>query len=192
MPAPVEVGWGLRIAVGRPHETVRHLLIDAPAEAARALVASIDEPAVCVKGFLPVEEMEPWFPAAAWRPLEPCFLMAVDLRPSAARTPEGYTVTTSTTDGVVTVRVLGPDGSPAAAGQAGLTATVCVPDQISTEPAHQRRGLGTVVMAALTDAALAAGVGLGALGATVQGRALYETLGWKVLAPLNGYVSGPR
>ena len=61
-------------------------------------------------------------------------------------------------------------------------------DQVSTEPAHQRRGLGTVVMRALANAALEAGSSTGILGATNQGRALYETLGWKVHAPLAGFV----
>ncbi|MFI5530894.1 GNAT family N-acetyltransferase [Kitasatospora sp. NPDC051853] len=190
--APVDVPWGMRIDVGGPRETVRHVLLGADATTARTLIASVAQPAVCIKGFLPAEVMDPWFPAADWQPVDPCFLMAVDLRPSRTRVPDGYTVTTATTGGVTTVRVLADDGSPAASGQAGLTTAVCVPDRISTEPAHQRRGLGTVVMAALTDAALAHGVSSGVLGATVQGRALYETLGWRALAPLTGYVSRGR
>ncbi|MFD8024881.1 hypothetical protein ACFV6G_31270 [Streptomyces lavendulae] len=35
------------------------------------------------------------------------------------------------------------------------------------------------------------GASTGVLGATVQGRALYGALGWKVLSPLNGYVYAP-
>ncbi|MGW2401251.1 GNAT family N-acetyltransferase [Kitasatospora sp. NPDC001664] len=189
---PATVPWGLRIEVGKPRETVRHVLLDTEARTTRALTASVTEPAVCVKGFLPATELDPYFPAAGWLPLDPCFLMATELRPLRVRVPEGYTVTTSTADGVATVRVLGADGGPAASGQAGLTGTVCVPDQISTEPAHRRRGLGTMVIAALTDAALAHGVSTGVLGATVEGRALYEALGWRTLAPLTGYVSRPR
>ncbi|MFG2335233.1 hypothetical protein [Streptomyces yangpuensis] len=43
-------------------------------------------------------------------------------------------------------------------------------------------------MGALTDAAVENGAATGTPGATVQGRALHETLGWKVLAPLTGNV----
>ncbi|MFH8258844.1 GNAT family N-acetyltransferase [Streptomyces roseolus] len=189
-PRPVDVPWGLRIDVGQPAQTVRHVLFDADAATARALIGSITEPTTCVKAFLTLDAMRPWFPPA-WEPVAPCFLMAVDLRPAPVRTPDGYTAAVETADGVVSVRVLGADGRLAASGFAGLTDTACVYDRIVTEPAHRRRGLGTVVMGLLTDAALAAGVTGGVLGATVQGRALYEKLGWKALAPLNGFVHRP-
>ncbi|MFC9734590.1 GNAT family N-acetyltransferase [Streptomyces roseolus] len=188
---PVDVPWGLRIDVGWPARTVRHVLFDADAATARALIGSITEPAVCVKAFLTLDAMRPWFPPT-WEPVDPCFLMAVDLRPAPVRMPDGYTAAVETADGVVSVRVLGDAGGElAASGLAGLTDTACVYDRIVTEPAHRRRGLGTVVMGLLTDAALAAGVTEGVLGATVPGRALYETLGWKALAPLNGFVHRP-
>ncbi|MFD8636325.1 GNAT family N-acetyltransferase [Streptomyces sp. NPDC059533] len=191
MPAPVDVPWGLRVETGRPTETVRHVLLDADAGTARALIGTITEPTTCVKAFLPAAEMDPWF-SSAWEPVDPCFLMAVDLRPSRVRAPEGYEVTVETVGGVTHVRVLsGADGELAACGRTGLAGSACVFDQIVTEPAHQRRGLGTVVMAALTGAAVGSGASVGILGATVQGRALYETLGWKVLSPLNGFVYAP-
>ncbi len=172
---------------------MRHVLLGDGTDAvtARALVDSITEPTTVVKAFLPQDAMAPWFPPP-WEPVDPCFLMAVDLRPSDVRMPEGYTATVETAEGVVSVRVLGADGELAASGLAGLTDTACVYDQIVTEPSHRRRGLGTVVMGTLTDAALAHGVPQGLLGATVPGRALYETLGWKVLAPLNGFAYRPR
>ncbi|MGB8942567.1 MAG: hypothetical protein WCD21_20360 [Streptomyces sp.] len=44
---------------------------------------------------------------------------------------------------------------------------------------------------ALTDAAIESGADTGLLGATVAGRALYETLDWKVLAPLTGFLHKP-
>ncbi|MFF9499772.1 GNAT family N-acetyltransferase [Streptomyces sp. NPDC014656] len=188
--APEDVPWGLRIEVGRPSRTVRHVLLGADADTARTLVGTVTEPATCVKAFLPPADMEPWFPAG-WEPTEPCFLMAVDLRPARVRTPDGYTAAVETADGVARVRVVAAGGELAARGQAGLTDTACVFDQIITEPAHRRRGLGTAVMAALTRAALERGVSEGVLGATVQGRALYEAIGWKALAPLSGFTYRP-
>ncbi|WP_424215937.1 GNAT family N-acetyltransferase (plasmid) [Streptomyces sp. BI20] len=188
---PVEVPWGLRIDLAGPERAVRHVLFDPEPEAARALIDTLTDPGTCVKAFLSPEAMEPWFPAVDWEPAEPCFLMATALRPIPVRAPDGYRTEVERAGGLVRVRVVGPGGDPAAYGQAGLTDTACVFDQIVTEPAHRRRGLGTVVMGALTGAAVDAGVTEGVLGATVQGRALYETLGWRGLAPLSGFTRRP-
>ncbi|WP_371525862.1 GNAT family N-acetyltransferase [Streptomyces sp. NBC_01283] len=189
-PKPVDEPWGLSIQVGLPTQTVRHVLLDADTGTARELIGSVTEPATCIKAFLEPDVMEPWFPPE-WEPTDPGFLMAVDLRPSPVRAPDGYTATTETADGVVTVRVLAADGELAARGQIGLTDAACVFDQIVTEEAHQRLGLGTLVMGALTDAAIESGAATGLLGATVAGRALYETLDWKALAPLTGFLHKP-
>ncbi|MCZ4125464.1 hypothetical protein [Streptomyces sp. H39-S7] len=64
------------------------------------------------------------------------------------------TAAVETADGVTHVRILCADGELAACGQAGLTDSACVFDQIVTEPAHQRLGPGTVVMDTLTNAAI--------------------------------------
>ncbi|MFF9911957.1 GNAT family N-acetyltransferase [Streptomyces sp. NPDC013457] len=195
-PKPVDVPWGLRIEVGQPTQAVRHVLLgtdpdtDTDAGTARRLIGSVTEPTTCVKAFLPPHAMEPWF-SSAWEPTDPCYLMAIDLRPSRVQGPEGYTAAVETASGVTYVRILSADGELAACGQTGLTGTACVFDQIVTEPAHQRRGLGTMVMDTLTNAAVENGVSTGILGATVQGRALYEALGWKVLSPLSGFVYRP-
>ncbi|MGW6981972.1 GNAT family N-acetyltransferase [Streptomyces sp. NPDC054932] len=189
-PQPVDVPWGLSIQVGLPTQTVRHVLLDADVETARGLVGTITEPATWIKGFLEPDVMAPWFPPE-WEPTDPGFLMAVDLRPSAVRAPDGYSVTTETAGDLISVRVLAADGELAARGQIGLSGGACVFDQIVTEEAHRRLGLGTVVMGALTHAAVGSGAATGVLGATVQGRALYETLDWKVLAPLTGFIHKP-
>ncbi|TDU05472.1 acetyltransferase (GNAT) family protein [Streptomyces sp. 846.5] len=189
-PRPVDAPWGLSIAVGLPAQAVRHVLLDADVETIRALVDATTEPATWIKAFLEPEVMRPWF-SSEWKPDSPGFLMSVELRPSAARTPDGYSATVETTDGVTYVRILASDGGLAARGQIGLTAASCVFDQIVTEEAHQRLGLGTAVMGTLTNAAVENGVTTGILGASTQGRALYETLGWKVLAPLTGFIHRP-
>lgn len=190
VPKPVDVPWGLRIEVGQPTQKVRHVLLDTDAVIVRRLIGTITEPTTCIKAFLPPGDMEPWF-SSEWEPTDPGFLMAVDLRPSQVHVPDGYTATVETADGVTSVRVLTADGELAADGQIGLTDTACVFDKIVTQEAHQRRGLGTVMMGTLTNAAIDHGVSAGILGATVQGRALYEALGWKVLSPVTGFVYKP-
>lgn len=189
-PKPVDTPWGLSIQVGLPAQAVRHVLLDADVETARGLVGAITEPATWIKAFLEPDVMKPWF-SPAWEPTDPGLLMAVDLRPSVVRAPDGYTAAVETADDVMRVRMLAVDGKLVARGQIGLTADACVFDQIVTEEAHQRLGLGTVVMGTLTNAAIENGAATGILGATVQGRALYETLDWKVLAPLTGFIYKP-
>ncbi|MEU3460470.1 GNAT family N-acetyltransferase [Streptomyces sp. NPDC006733] len=190
VPKPVDAPWGLSIQVGLPTQPVRHVLLNPDVESVRGLVGTVTQPGTCIKAFLEPDFMEPWLPPA-WEPIGPGFLMAVDLRPSAVLTPDGYAATTETTGQVIRVRILAADGELAARGQIGLTGAACVFDQIITEVAHQRRGLGTMVMRALTNAAVEHGATTGTLGATLSGRALYEALDWKVLAPLAGYTYQP-
>jgi predicted GNAT family acetyltransferase len=79
-------------------------------------------------------------------------------------------------------------GELAADGWTAVAGKVAVVDRVATDEAHRRRGLGTVVMRALADAALGQGAELGMLGATVEGQALYERLGWTAHANLTGLV----
>jgi predicted GNAT family acetyltransferase len=67
-----------------------------------------------------------------------------------------------------------------------LVGEVSVVDMVETGTAHQRRGLGSVGMRTLADLALDRGAVTGILGASDEGRALYESLGWKRHAPLTG------
>lgn len=80
-------------------------------------------------------------------------------------------------------RVMHARGELAASGRVAVHAGSAVFDQIVTEAAHRRLGLGTVVMLNLDAVAVKAGVTNRLLVATEAGRALYERLGWAVLAP---------
>ncbi|MET7620813.1 GNAT family N-acetyltransferase [Streptomyces sp. NPDC005408] len=64
-------------------------------------------------------------------------------------------------------------------------------DQVETDPSHQRRGLGRLVMRTLETAAAESGSTTGVLSATTQGLALYGSLGWQFQGPLTGIVRGP-
>ncbi|WP_311623662.1 GNAT family N-acetyltransferase [Streptomyces mooreae] len=119
-------------------------------------------------------------------------LMAVDLQVTDPVVPKGYTAAVETDDGVVRVRVRDAAGDTAAGGQMALLGRATVVDLVTTEEGHRRRGLGNFVMRTLADHAVAEGAELGILGATDDGRALYETLGWKVHAPLAACIYRPR
>ena len=186
--APLEEPWGLRVEVGLPNHMVRHVLPAADETTVRSLAATISTPGTWIKAFVPPQSLGDWLDAD-WTPSERTFLMSTQLRPAPVGTRAGYTLGSETRDGVTRLRVTAADGSLAARGQVATVGTTAVVDQIVTEPAHQRRGLGTLVMDGLANTALSQGATVGVLGASVQGRALYESLGWTVRAPLAGYVS---
>jgi GNAT superfamily N-acetyltransferase len=162
-------------------------MLESKAPIVRDLVSRVCTPAVWIKVFEEPEVVEPWL-SSEWTRDDPGWLMAVDFVTELVAQPEGYVVEAEHAEGVIRVKIRAADGSVAAKGQAGLHGVTAVVDQVSTEPAHQRRGLGSVVMRTLANEALESGADRGILGATVQGRALYETLGWKTHAPLTGYI----
>lgn len=179
--------WGLRIEVGAPGHAVRHVLLDADDTAIRALAQSVTVPTTSIKGFAEPGNLAPLL-TPDWTQDPPTFLMAASLRSVAIRIARDYTITAEHARGVTCARVLAGDGSVAARGQVAVTGETCVFDMIETEPEYQRRGLGGAVMATLASTAMDLGATTGILGATVQGRALYEALGWQVAEPLSGFV----
>ncbi|WP_194895716.1 GNAT family N-acetyltransferase [Catenulispora pinisilvae] len=185
--APVATRWGLRIEVGAENQLRRHVLLDPREQGVRELVASIAEPLTWIKTHVEPAELGPWLPAG-WAEGDPGWLMAIDVAPAEVTVPDKYRLTSESKDGVTYVRILTSDGDLAARGQYGYVGDYGTVDKISTEPAHRRRGLGSVVMDALANAAYGLGASTSVLGATVEGRALYESLGWKVHAPLAGFI----
>jgi len=184
----VEEPWGLRVDVGLPNHLARHVLPAADEASVRAMAATVTTPGVWLKAFTAPEVIASWL-SSDWTPGETTFLMATELRACATtRTPGGYALTGETRNGVTRLRVLAADGTLAARGQVATVGRTAVVDQIVTEPAHQRRGLGSLVMRSLADDAIQRGAATGVLGASIEGRALYESLGWSVRAPLAGFV----
>ena len=186
-PAPVETEWGLRIDVGVPNQLLRHVLLEPEEAGVRNLAATVGEPLTWIKSHVEPALLAAWLPDG-WTEDVPGWIMAVDVLPGHVAVPDGYAVSTSTENGVTRVRILAADGSEAARGQIGHAGDHGTVDQIATDPAHQRRGLGRVVMSALANSAFDAGESISVLGATIEGRALYESIGWKVHAPLVGFV----
>ncbi|MET8468909.1 GNAT family N-acetyltransferase [Streptomyces sp. NPDC006422] len=180
-PPPVEQPWGYYIEVAdNPAEVGRYVLPVADEASVRGAAAAVTVPRTWMKMPAEPEDVEPWLPegwVVAWE--ETGHLMAVDLTATTPRTPAGYAMDVEYVDGVVHVRVLDEAGGQAAQGQAAIIGDAAVVDRVVTAEAHRRRGLGSFVMRALADQALARGAETGVLGATDAGRALYETLGWK-------------
>ncbi|MEV0223336.1 GNAT family N-acetyltransferase [Streptomyces sp. NPDC050704] len=182
---PVEEPWGFTVDVGLPKQVTRHVLPHADEALIRKLTETVTAPGTWLKVFTAPETIAPWL-APGWSFGDPGFLMSTTLRPSATDLPIGYRLRTWSRGDVTRALVLGEDGTFAAHGQVGGPAGAgsVVFDQIETAPAHRRRGLARVVMHTLAAAAVAAGGRTGVLGATVEGRGLYESLGWTTLAPV--------
>jgi ribosomal protein S18 acetylase RimI-like enzyme len=102
-------------------------------------------------------------------------------QPSAAP-PGGYTTKTSVDGPLLSVTVY--SGELAARGLMAVVDGDAVMHDIHTDPAHRRRGLGSVVMATLSAQAVERGATTGLLNATPDGAFLYASLGWMPQATL--------
>ncbi|WP_416969656.1 GNAT family N-acetyltransferase [Streptomyces sp. 4F14] len=184
--------WGFTIDVGLSTHVMRHVLTTADETTVRKITENTSAPGVWLKAFVEPEVLAPWL-APGWSLAGgPGFLMSAALRASRTGVPAGYRLRTWSRAGVVHALVRTADGAFAARGQIAVTGSTAVVDQVETAPEHQRRGLGRLVMGSLATAAVQQGAAVGVLGATPEGRALYETAGWRVMAPLTGAVREPN
>ncbi|MDN2713677.1 GNAT family N-acetyltransferase [Janthinobacterium sp. SUN120] len=100
-----------------------------------------------------------------------------------ATLPADYHISLEVEHGAYLAHVVHASGELAASGRVAVHAGCAVFDQIVTDEAHRRLRLATVVMQSLDTLAEKAGATERLLVATEAGRALYERLGWTVLAP---------
>jgi len=103
-------------------------------------------------------------------------LMSMELRDHPQPTTH-YEVELGTDGPLEYVRLLA-NGAVAARGMAAIVGTDAVMHDIQTDPAHRRRGLGSVVMGVLSLRTLERGARTGLLMATTDGFHLYRKLGW--------------
>lgn len=188
---PVAHADGFHIAVGQPQQAARYVF-RGPSPAIAQLGTSVTQPWVYVKACASSAQLRALLPAR-WRIEDLHYMMTCDARtfPGSAGVPPGHAIDVD--DAVAAtgrghVRILAPDGSVAASGHVALREALAIYDRIGTEPAHQRRGLGRAVMHALQALARAHGRHEGVLVATEAGRALYESLGWRLHSPWAGAV----
>lgn len=180
---PVAEPWGWTIDVGQVKHVSRHVVPEPDEATVRKLVEATSAPATWLKLFAQDDVVRPWL-GPGWQVDEPGFLMTLPLAPARTEVPSGYTLTSWTAGGVLRVLVRTGAGHFAARGQIAVTGASAVADQIETAPGHQRRGLGSLVMRTLQNAALEAGATTGILVGTPQGQALYGALGWTTRSPM--------
>ncbi|MES2046439.1 MAG: GNAT family N-acetyltransferase [Pseudomonadota bacterium] len=180
-PCPVPGGW--HIEVGLPDQARRYVY-PSPGAVVAERARSIDTPFTFLKVATSADAVRPLLPAG-WEIGPPGFMMTATPTTSLPfDESRGYRlwlepIAEHVTLATITTR----NGELAASGRIGLVGDVGSFDRIRTQEAHQRRGLGSALMAALGSAANAAGAKRWVLVATPQGRALYEKLGWAVHVP---------
>ncbi|WAJ32200.1 GNAT family N-acetyltransferase [Arthrobacter sp. FX8] len=112
-------------------------------------------------------------------------MMIVDMETQDAEDPwlsdDDLSLATYERDGVYYAEVLSGD-AVAAGGRAFVVGDTAVFDKIITQPAFQRRGLGSLIMRALAAQASGRGIRTGLLLASVDGQKLYSHLGWSTIA----------
>lgn len=180
LPPPVAEHGGYRVDTNTADEIVRWVY-PAVVPSLSALARMIDQPGHMVKACAAPDVLGAALPAG-WVVEEPGYFMAgpaVPLAPPAC--PTGYTLDVERIGAVTQVRIVAGGGDLAASGYAAETEDAFIYDRIVTAPSHRRRGLGRLVMAALGQARMRAAAPE-LLVATEEGRALYETLGWRTLS----------
>ncbi|MEO3712296.1 GNAT family N-acetyltransferase [Roseateles flavus] len=182
LPAPVEDAGGYRVDVHAPDE-VRRWVFPRVGPAVTALAQGLAQPRHFIKACAPPDQLLAALPPA-WRIALPGYFMRGPGRAPQALPVPGYRCERRVEAGLSEVRILTEAGELAASGHAAETAGVFIYDRIITEPAHQRRGLGRLLMRELGACRIEARAPE-LLVATAAGRALYEALGWTVLSPFS-------
>ena len=178
--APVEDDGGWRIEVGQPDHLRRFVFARAD-RAVRARAAKVEEPFVLLKVCDPEAEVRALLDDRWWVQ-RTGHVMRLDQPMGRVHAPSAYVPVLTVEQGVTHCRFQTATGSEAARGRAVRIDDAVIFDRIAVEPEHRRRGLGGAVMRALQAAVAGPDLTLGLLVATDEGRALYETLGWRALS----------
>lgn len=175
-PQPYGEGW--RIEVEKPNQLRRFLFSTCEAEVLAALAASVTDPFVFIKCCTDAPTLRAALPPD-WSVVQLGYMMMDEAPPSAPILPPGYQLKVAAALPFIRAEITAAYDELGASGQVILVDGLAVYDQIVTQEGHRRRGLGQALMLSLKAAAAEAGAKTGALSATIMGRELYRSLGWR-------------
>jgi len=187
-PAPVAEGDHWFVDVGWPEQKRRYVFCG-PSHKIAELARTIRDPWVFLKGCMPDTAMAGLLPDG-WMLTPPRFMMTCEaLQPLAPALPAGYRLEVDSGAAIPSATIMDCSGGPVATGQVVQSGARAIFDSIKVGDGHRRRGVGRALVGALTEMARNRGLTQGVLVATQEGRALYESLGWRFHAP---YASAVR
>ncbi len=186
--APEPRHGGLYIEVGKPDQKSRYVFPALEPDIIAELAQRIREPWIYLKICESPDKVRTVLPPG-WVIREPDgWIMTSAITPAIAQVPQAYRLSIEEAGTATLQATIRHGNEVAASGRIALLGETVLFDQIITDEAHRRRGLGRSVMQALSNAALDRGAHQGLLSATEMGRALYETIGWSVHAPYTSAV----
>ncbi len=189
---PVAEGAGWRVEVGWPQQVRRHVFAR-PCEELQALGDAVVEPWVFLKCCVTAEALRALLPPRWTVHARASMMVFEGPPPQAPPLPPGYRLELPAAAAAPHARILAPDGSEVADGRLAMVGAQAIFDRIATRADQRRRGLARAVMCALHALAHARGATRGLLSATVEGEALYRTLGWRVHSPYaSAVIAGPE
>jgi len=175
-PPPTAVPGGFRVHVAASSGRIRHVLHTFDSDRLGRIATEQTAPGSQIRIAGPTSVLHEAVPPE-WVMDAAGHLMTVPFAPRPAEAPEDYRIEV-TDEGDLTVARALHRGGEAASARLGRSGEFGVFDQVNTDPAHRRRGLGTAIMEALSNRALDLGMTTGLLVGSDEGRALYEALGW--------------
>lgn len=180
VPPPVFENGAYRIEVGLSDQ-IRHVF-PACSQHVRQHAETINEPFVFLKVCAPPEFVRPHLPPR-WRvdTLGYMMLLSGTMHDGTEALPDGYSFSSRELGTAGTLlNILDADGEVAATGRIAFPGDLAIYDRIRTHENHRRKGLGRTIMKKLEALSEERGLRRAVLVATPDGRALYETLGWRL------------
>ncbi|GAA0534247.1 hypothetical protein GCM10008941_12150 [Rhizomicrobium palustre] len=180
LPPPVSEHGGFRIDTNSKAEIARWVF-PKMGSGLEHLARTINKPRYLLKLCGTAEALRAAL-TEGWNLHAPSYFMQATGMPGPKPLPDGYKIEITQTGHVWEARILSETGTLAASGYAVEIQGVFIYDRIGTELEHRRKGLGRALMQTLHQARQHRS-GLELLVATEDGRALYESLGWKTISP---------
>jgi GNAT superfamily N-acetyltransferase len=184
---PVPRFGGHYIDVGQPDQAARYIFSKLDRTVLAELGRTIRHPWIYIKVCDEPETVRTALPPQWQLRDTPTFMMTTPLIESDSNVAAGYRLSL-VEDGALLRAMVLADGFPVARGRTALLGETALFDQVATDEAHRRKGLGRALMQALSNGARERGASRGLLSATEMGRRLYETIGWTVHSPYTSAV----
>ena len=183
-PAVKLANGGFRVQVGLAGHVARYILSGDDLPEVRSQAIGIVEPGIWLKVTALPSAVRAVLPAQ-WSVQTAEYLMGTTLSAEvAANVPPDYHLSIQDEGVAATAALTHASGERAATARVAFSGKFAIFDQVVTEVAHRRKGLGSVVMQALGNHAVTQRSRCGVLVATEEGLALYQALGWYVSAPM--------